>query len=178
MSQPLQLNLTATTPQLRWLRQLRSWGARRWTVAFLAAVVVAVATGVPTDVVPTDLYRRMTPVVWWNYPIWALTAVLAGLVVATYVRSGGATRTRGEGSGGFVGGLASFFAVGCPICNKLVVALLGVGGALSYFAPIQPALGVLGIALLAATLVVRLQRLAACPAPLGGPRLAIPRSRR
>jgi hypothetical protein len=28
----------------------------------------------------------MTPVVWWDYPIWAISAVLFGLVAATYVR--------------------------------------------------------------------------------------------
>jgi hypothetical protein len=177
LSQPLTLNHPPATAQLRSLRQLRSWGTRRWTVALVAAAVVAGATGIPTDVVPTDLYRRMTPVVWWNYPIWALSAVLAGLVVATYVRSGDVAHARAEGGGGFVGGLASFLAVGCPICNKLVIALLGVGGALSYFAPIQPVLGVLGLALLAVTLNMRLNRLAVCSAPVSRSRLAIPRTR-
>jgi hypothetical protein len=176
VSQPLTFHPLATTPQHRSLRQLGSWGIRRWTVALVAAAVVAAAAGIPTDVLPTDLYRRMTPVVWWNYPIWALSAMLAGLVIASYVRSGDAAPARGQDGGGVVGGLASFFAVGCPICNKLVVALLGVGGALSYFAPIQPVLGVLGVALLAATLVMRLRRLAACSAPLSGSGLAIPRS--
>lgn len=48
-------------------------------------------------------------------------------------------------------GLATVLAVGCPVCNKLVVALLGASGALSWFAPIQPALGALsGILLLVA----------------------------
>jgi hypothetical protein len=27
----------------------------------------------------------MTPVLWWNYPVWVLTAILTGLIVATYV---------------------------------------------------------------------------------------------
>jgi len=34
------------------------------------------------------------------------------------------------------------FAIGCPICNKLVVALLGVSGALTCWAPLQPLIGV------------------------------------
>jgi hypothetical protein len=174
MSQPLQLDIVRTTTQLRRGGQLRAWEIRHWSVALVAAIVVALATGVPTDVVPTELYRRMTPVVWWNYPIWALTAVLAGLVAATYVRSRDAAPARAQAGGGFVGGLASFFAVGCPICNKLVVAMLGVGGALSYFAPIQPVLGMLGIALLAGTLVVRLRR-AACSTPPAARRPAIRR---
>ena len=34
-----------------------------------------------------------------------------------------------------------WFAVSCPVCNKVVVALLGASGATSTFAPLQPALG-------------------------------------
>ena len=174
---------TARTPQPRtlqlfWIRQLRSWSPRRWAVALVIAGIVAVVTGVPTDVVPTSLYRRMTPVVWWNYPIWALSAVLTGLVVATYVRIGERRATVRQGGGGVAGGLLSFFAVGCPICNKLVVAMLGVGGAVTYFAPIQPLLGVAGLALLAATFAVRLRQLAACAAVIRSPAPAIPRSRK
>ena len=57
-------------------------------------------------------------------------------------------------------GLASvgaFLAIGCPICNKVVVALLGVSGALSVFAPIQPIIGAASIALLAGSLAWRLR---------------------
>ena len=122
--------------------------------------------GVPTGVVPSSLYRRMTPVTWWDYPIWALSALLLGLLAATYVRVGrwtpgqdGAGRTLG-------GGVLSAFAIGCPICNKLVVFALGVSGALTYFAPIQPALGVAGFALAVVGLMLRLRALAApCPVP-------------
>jgi hypothetical protein len=176
VSHLLQLN-PAVAPQLRWLRQLSVWGPRRRVVALLVALAVAAAIGVPTDLVPTSLYGRMTPVVWWNYAIWALVAVLAGLVAATYVGGGDAAPGRAHG-GGFAGGLASFFAVGCPICNKLVVAMLGAGGALSYFAPIQPVLGVFGIALLGASLVVRLRRLDACSASRAGRPREIGRWRR
>jgi hypothetical protein len=66
----------------------------------------------------------------------------------------------------------SFFAVGCPICNKLVVALIGVGGALSFFAPVQPYLAAAGLALLVASLGVRLRQLERCFAP--SPELGLP----
>ena len=49
---------------------------------------------------------------------------------------------------GLVGGTVTLFAVGCPVCNKLVVALIGTAGALNVFAPIQPVLGTAAIALL------------------------------
>jgi len=58
-------------------------------------------------------------------------------------------------------------AVGCPVCNKLVVVLLGVSGALALFAPIQPFLALGGLALLALALR-RVVRAAPCPAPAAG----------
>ncbi|MGI8712205.1 MAG: hypothetical protein ACR2NR_03285 [Solirubrobacteraceae bacterium] len=57
-------------------------------------------------------------------------------------------------------------AVGCPICNKVVVAAIGVTGALSYWAPLQPVLGVASILVLLGGLLVRLRGEVACPVPV------------
>ncbi|RDI76245.1 hypothetical protein Gocc_0664 [Gaiella occulta] len=140
-------------------KQLRLFTRRQWLVAACVAAATALLTGLPTDIVPNPFYRRMTPILWWDYPVWAATAVLAGLVFATYVRSRPAGSSVGATAGG---GLMSFFAVGCPICNKLVVGLIGVGGALSFFAPLQPYLALGGLALLVLSLVLRLRALASC----------------
>lgn len=156
--------------------QVAAFSLRQWIVAGAGALATGLLVGLPTDIVPNPFYRRMTPVLWWDYPVWAVTALLAGLVLATYVR-----RVPVDSSAGatFGGGLLSFFAVGCPICNKLVVALIGVGGALTFFAPLQPYLAAAGLALLAASLASRLRQLARCPvvAVSQGPTLAIPRDR-
>ena len=118
----------------------------------------------PTGVVPTSFYTRMTPVLWWNYPVWALSAALAGFTAATYVRAPGGDAQKGDKQAQrtAVGTIVSLLAVGCPICNKLVVAAIGVSGALSYWAPIQPVLGVLTVALLAGGLAVRLRGEVSC----------------
>jgi hypothetical protein len=54
------------------------------------------------------------------------------------------------------------------VCNKLVVAMLGVSGALTYFEPVQPLLGAAAIAL---TLIALRRRLAGltreCRLPAG-----------
>ena len=54
------------------------------------------------------------------------------------------------------------------MCNQAVVALVGVSGALSWWAPVQPFVGLLAVALLLYTLRKRLNtyRLAACPVPV------------
>jgi hypothetical protein len=122
--------------------------------------------GVPTGLVRTSLYTRMTPATWWDYPLWVISALLVGLTAATYVRRGGVVGPAPRGAPRTLAAtLLSAFAVGCPICNKLVVGLIGVSGALTYWAPLQPVLGALSIGLLLAGLAVRLRGQAACALP-------------
>lgn len=121
--------------------------ARRIAVGGGAAAVTALVVGIPTGIIQTSWYHRMTPVLWWNYPVWAMSAVLTGLLVATYVRDPRVPVPVTQSGKTFAGSMLSLFAVGCPICNKLVVMAIGVSGALNWFAPIQPvlALGSLGL---------------------------------
>ena len=102
----------------------RDPGNLRTVATFLlAATVSALAIGVPSDVVDTPLFMRMTPVRWWETPVPVITAVLTGLWAAP-PRSGSATEA--PGGGRIVGSsLLSALAVGCPACNKLIVAALG-----------------------------------------------------
>lgn len=60
------------------------------------------------------------------------------------------------------GGLLTFFAVGCPVCNKLVLLALGYAGAMTWFQPVQPVLQVLAVTLLGLALVQRLRGELAC----------------
>ncbi len=133
------------------------WGARRWIAVLVGAAVVLVVVGLPTEMVPNPLFDRMTPVLWWNYPVWLVSAGLAGLLVATYVRDGNAPPSERMPRGGGAGGLLAFFAVGCPVCNKLVVLALGTSGAMTWFAPVQPLLGLAAVLLLALALRARLR---------------------
>ncbi len=144
------------------------WPPRRIAAAALATVVFALAVGVPTGLVPTPLYTRMTPVLWWNYVVWAVTAALGGLVVATYVRRPHDRAPRNGAAAASGGGLLTAFAVGCPVCNKLVVATLGVSGAMTLWAPLQPVLAVLSIVGLGWALRRRLQNEYACSASSDG----------
>ena len=147
------------------LTAVLAWPLRRWLVATVAAIVAALVMGVPTGVVETPFYTRMTPVEWWNYPIWAVSAILIGLTAATFVRVPDGGGGRAGGGVTVSGGLLSTFAIGCPVCNKLVVALLGVGGALDYWAPLQPILGVMAVAALAAACALRLRGERTCAVP-------------
>ncbi|MEU4266241.1 MULTISPECIES: hypothetical protein [Streptomyces] len=150
---------------------LRGWTARRWAAAITGALATAAITGVPTAVVPTPWFSRSVPVQWWNYPAWAVTAALAGLVLATYVAAGPSARPTDSDSGrrlGYLGGVLSFLAIGCPVCNKVVLLLVGASGALSYWAPLQPLVAVASVVLLAEAALRRLATEASCPVPAVG----------
>ncbi|MCH6159345.1 hypothetical protein [Streptomyces marispadix] len=178
---------SATRSPRRAALALRGWSPRRWTGAAAAAVGTALLVGLPTAVVPSPLFSRAVPVQWWSYPTLALTAVLGGVVLATYMRDpkthasgpdAAAPPAREPGTPepgtpvpeagrrlGSVGGVLSFVAVGCPVCNKLVLLLLGTSGALSYWAPLQPFVAVASVLLLSEAALRRLSTMDACPVP-------------
>ena len=140
---------------------------RRIMVGSLAAIAVALLIGIPTGIIETPWYTRMTPVLWWNYPIWALSSMLTGALAATYVRDPAAPLQPSEGGKTILGSMLSLFAVGCPICNKLVVMALGVSGALTWFAPLQPILALTSLGILGYALWARRRAAIECRVPVG-----------
>jgi hypothetical protein len=139
---------------------LRGWGWRRWAITAAAALGTAVVVAVPTAIIPTPLFGREVPVTWWSYPTLAVTAVLSGLLVATYV--GAPPSPRPQSRRAWAGAALSWFAVGCPVCNKLVLLALGYNGAITWFAPVQPALALGSVGLLGWALRSRLRSAVSC----------------
>lgn len=137
------------------------WSSRRRLAgATAAAGLTALAVGVPTDVIDTDFFTRMTPVRWWDYPVLVLVSLLTGLWVAIPPPA-----RRAERPAGVVGAATgALFAIGCPICNKIIVALLGVSGALAMWAPVQPFLAALSVAALGGAVYLRWRRRACAEA--------------
>jgi hypothetical protein len=126
-------------------------------------LLTALAVGIPTDVLPNPWFTRMTPVRTLDLVLWPLTSIIVGVLLATAVlpRTGERQRDLSLGIGC---GVLSAFAVGCPVCNKLVVLALGLAGALTYFAHVQPVLGVAALALSTLALKQRLRALSrGCP---------------
>ncbi len=136
-------------------------------MAALIGTGVALVAAIPTAVIPTPIFGRAVEVTWWSYPTVLLTGALSGLLLATYVQEPGQERADRALKIGTVGGLLAFFAVGCPVCNKLVLIALGASGAMTWFAPLQPFLAVTSLVLLGVSLVLRLRGQVACRVPVG-----------
>ncbi|MDO5677884.1 MAG: hypothetical protein Q4G35_10310 [Propionibacteriaceae bacterium] len=145
--------------------ELATWPVRRWFTAAVTALATVLVVAIPTALIPNPVFGREIPPTAWAWPVLLVTAALAGLVTATYVaRKDTPDKERG-GKLGAAGAFATFFAVGCPVCNKLVLLALGYTGALQFFAPVQPFLAAASIGLLAVALVLRVRRERTCPVP-------------
>lgn len=145
------------------LDALRLWPARRWWFALGTAVFTVLVVAIPTDLIDTPVFGREIPPTWWSWPALLVSSVLAGLVAATYVaHPDGAAPRPAESRLGLAGAVVTFFAVGCPVCNKIVLLALGTTGAIQFFEPVQPYLAVASIALLGWALWSRLTREGAC----------------
>ena len=137
--------------------------ARRLAIAAAVAGFTLLALTVPTDLLPNPVFGRQVPPTAWAWPVAIATALLAGALVALPRPAScrPATRT------GIAGAGLAYLAVGCPTCNHLVVLALGTTGALAWFAPVQPYLALVGLAVLALAIAHRLAllRRASVPRP-------------
>jgi hypothetical protein len=137
------------------LTAFTSWTARRWLAAAGVALLTFVALGLSTALIPNPVFGRSIPPTDWSMEVLIITSILTGLLTATYVSTGAASQ--GLDRKGTVGALLAYFAIGCPVCNKLVLIALGTTGAVQFFAPVQPYLAIAGVVVLAWALWVRLR---------------------
>ena len=150
------------------LSTLLTWSLRRWLVAVAVGLGTLLALGLPTAVIANPVFGRSIAPTSWAMDVLIVTSVLAGLLSATYVRNDGPALIRsrsvpdvvadqGTARRGALGGLLAYLAIGCPVCNKVVLIALGSTGAVRIFAPVQPYLAAAGVVALTWALVVRLR---------------------
>jgi hypothetical protein len=145
------------------MEQLRLLDRTTWIRAIPLTVGAALLIAIPADLLDTPFFGRPIEPKAIDYVILAITAGLIGLILA--IRAPESEATESQERRTLWGGAVSFLAVGCPVCNQAVVALVGTGGALSWWAPVQPVVGIIAIGLLLYTLRQRLTtyQLVACP---------------
>ena len=144
---------------------LLTWSTKRWVVAISVGVLTYFVIALPTAVVENPIFGREIAVTSWSVTVIVISSILTGLLTATYVKNDFSDENPRQLKIGSAGALLSFFAVGCPVCNKLALIALGYSGAIQYFAPIQPYLALAGIALLMYSLRMRLNNEYSCSLP-------------
>lgn len=137
----------------------RSTWVRGIPIALIAGLLIAV----PSALLDTPIFGRPIAPRPIDYVVLTVTAGLIGLILA--IRPQTSEQSDRQERRTLWSGFASFLAVGCPVCNQAVVALVGTSGALSWWAPIQPMVGVGAVAALIWTLRHRVQtyQLTSCP---------------
>jgi hypothetical protein len=144
---------------------LLTWSAKRWIVAISVGLLTFFVIAIPTAVVQNPVFGREIGVTSWSVTVIVVSSILTGLLTATYVKNEFSDENPRQLKIGGAGALLSYFAVGCPVCNKLALVALGYSGAIQYFAPIQPYLALAGIALLMYSLRMRLNNEYSCSLP-------------
>ena len=148
--------------ELSSIKSLLLWSKKRWLVASSTAVATGLFISLPTAILKTPIFGREIEVTPWSVPVVIATSILSGMLFATYIKMEQSIDEDRSLKVGGAGALFSFLAVGCPVCNKLVLVALGYSGAIQYFAPVQPYLAAAGILLLAYALQRRLAGEAMC----------------
>lgn len=124
-------------------------------VAASTSILLFMFFGIPTALIPNSLYIRMIPATPLDYVFLGATSVLlGGYVGLLYYRKSGGTK---EDLAAMGGGLAGIFAFGCPICNVLLVSLVGSSALLTYYEPVRPLIGIVGVALLGGAVYLRMR---------------------
>jgi len=147
-----------------------------WAMAW--ALVSLLAFGVIAAIIPSPVFGRQIPPEPFAIAVWLLSAPLMGFLGATYsapaippatptgtvtlsmplVIGGASDASHRQGTTlGTVAGFGAFLAIGCPVCNKVALLLLGAGGTMTVFAPLQPLIGAASLVLLAGALAWRLR---------------------
>ncbi len=162
--------------------RIPDFDSRQITVGVLAGLSYLLFVAIPTDLIPNPVFGREIPPTWWSWPSLIVTTVLVAALTASYIKprdavaaekedlaarqaAGGDSADEAPTKKGIIGAALTYFAVGCPVCNKIVLLALGYNGALTWFEPFQPILQVLAVAVMVWAIWQRWTYLDACPTP-------------
>lgn len=128
---------------------------RRLIIAGAAGIAAVAALTIPNSIIDVGFFTRGVPIRWWELPV----ALAASVLVAVWFlipapRSSSRTDKRPVVGATFV----ALLAVGCPTCNVVMMLALGLAGTLRYWAPVQPYLALVSLAVLVVAVSVRWRR--------------------
>ena len=122
-------------------------------IALSVAVAAAMFVGLGTVAAlwENPLFMRMTPTGGFEITLLLLLSVLAGIYVGL-PRTECGKRTAGTGS------VIGFLGIACPVCNKILVLLVGSALLLEYYEPMRLYLALGGVVLMGAAIWLKLTR--------------------
>ncbi len=122
----------------------------------LTSIVIFIVFGTITAVLPTPFFTRMTPLTVLDKIFLVSSSILLGTYVGVHYYKKKIAKTCD--SIATTGGIGSFLAFACPICNKLLVLLFGAAALMTYLEPYRPVLGFVSNGLLAGAVYWRIRQ--------------------
>lgn len=116
-------------------------------IGILSGIIILLAIGIPTEIIPNDVYTRMIPVTFLDIFFLIVISVMLGVYIALffYLKEKKKKQKIFSAYGGATGGI---LAVSCPICIKLLVLIFGTTALMTYLEPARPYIGFLSIGLI------------------------------
>jgi hypothetical protein len=119
----------------------------KWARGAAVAILAFGALGTVSALWSNPLFMRMTPAGGWEIALLGVLSALLGLYVAIR-RPACANQVAGAG------GVLGVLGVACPICNKILVLLVGGEVLLTYFEPIRIYVAAAGAVVVAAAVIL------------------------
>ena len=142
------------------LTQPRWWSVRQRTVALGVFAATFIVLGEVGQTLPPNSADRTYPVEWWNWVTLPASALLMGMIAATFVVQGGRRALAGASTGG--AGTVAAIVMACPVCSPLAIPLLGTSGLLAFLVPDRGLIALVSVVMLALTLLLRLRASTTC----------------
>jgi hypothetical protein len=136
--------------------------AKYFLFGVLLSIGVSLLLGIPTALVPTGFFVRMTPITILDYVLLALTSVLLASYVSYSFYLKNKAREEKSGYIALGGTFAGVLGFGCPICNVLLVSVFGSTALLVFFEPYRHYLGFLVIGLFGLAFYLKTKKCKEC----------------
>ena len=122
-------------------------------IGILTSILVFLIFGWVTALIKNPFFKRMTIPIFWDYFFLIIVSILIGVYVGLYFHNKNKKGSICAYSGGFFG----FFAIICPLCSTLLIALFGASALMMYFESVRPVLGFVAIVLLITGIYIQIK---------------------
>lgn len=130
-------------------------------IGILTSVIIFLIFGIVMALIPNNFFVRMFPPTIIDYIFLFSTSVMLGAYFSLYFY--GKQEVYGKEDYAAAGGaLPSILAFSCPLCNALLVSLLGAATILAFIEPLRPVFGIFGIGILGFALYLKVKNLKSC----------------
>ena len=129
-------------------------------IASLVGLGFLALLGAVTALIPNPIFTRMVQITTWDY----LFLILLPILLSTFIflKLENKSKDQKNEYTAFGAAFVSIFALGCPICNALLISIFSATALLAYFDPYRPVLGLISSVLLIVAIAFEYKNCSVC----------------